>query len=629
MQNKSVTLKGRFLLSVAFIIAVNCLLFVFFLVSMERIRALKDVSYLSISTLSTWIDYRLASRESLLEKSAYRTAADRAKWKRVAFADKFRALSAAGRAVGIGGTPVELLDSLAGLWTHIADTLSRCDETFDRLETDGILRDLPPNSIAGSIADRSIPNASKLRIIAYTKQLNEADLPSAQFDRLLNELVAETDSGINVLIRNRTLIMLAIFVGINAVTFLLAFLFARWSERTEKEAERIKAQMLHMQKMESIGTLTGGIAHDFNNLLTVITGYSESLRDKMARDHPDYADLDAIYTTGLRAAELTRQLLTISSRQVVEADRHNLNWIIADMRSLLERIIGENIRMTTELCAGELVVLADKGQVEQIIINLAVNARDAMPNGGELMIRTDTISIDEQTTRTIPGSRKGDYCRIAFEDNGSGIAADIVGRIFDPFFTTKASGKGTGLGLSVVYGIVERHKGWINVYSQEGAGSVFKLYFPLAAEKTSHQPEETAAVATPRTGSRGGAERILLVEDDEQVRKFAAKVLRSHGYVVTEATGVKRAWEAIEKSILPFDLVFSDMVLEDGKGSSLAIRIHEQRPELLVLLTSGYSELNMKDVDDLRAGIQFLQKPYSSETLLQAVRAALREKRTP
>ncbi len=614
-------MKSRILMSAVLIIAVNCLLFTFFLISINRIRTLSDLSSMSTQTLAAWFEYRSAAKASLLERSSYRGTFEDAKRKRTVFAAQFSALADAGRSAGVGGRSVELLSSLASLWLHIEKSLARSDETFERMGTEGLLADLPPNSIDSALTDRDFPVSSKLQVLEYSRQLNEADLPSAQFDRLLNDLVGVLKTDTDSLILKRTISMAAIFVVINVFTFLFSYLFARRTDQTEKEAEKIKAQMLHMQKMESLGTLTGGIAHDFNNLLTVITGYSEVLLSRLGPDDPSYPELEEICKTGMRAAELTRQLLTLSSRQVLEPGKHDVNRIITDIRSLLNRIIGENIRMETDLFQKPIPIFADKGQIEQVLINLVINARDAMPGGGTLVIRTDTISVNEQTAKTIPGSHTGTFCRIAVEDSGTGIPAGNLHRIFDPFFTTKPRGKGSGLGLSVVYGIVERHKGWINVYSQEGAGSVFRIYLPIAPEAA--LPERERIPASPETPPTGHGEHVVLVEDDERVRRFAAKVLRSHGYTVTEVSTVEAAWEEIGGSGQKIDLVFSDMILEDGTGADLAARIKERTPAIPVLLASGYSELNLKNVDELSAGKLFLHKPYSPEKLLQAVHAAL------
>lgn len=614
-------MKSRILLVAAFVLLVNCLLCLFFLLSIGRIRSLKDVGQLSIQTLSAWNEFQYFSVKTLLATENYRAALETTKAKRLSFAEKYRRLSTVGRRSGIGRRTADLLDSLDGLWSHIEKTISQGDAVFERMESEGVLKALPPNSIAGSMADKDFPNGPKLLVLRFIQQVGQAELPSGQFNLLLNDLVSAVDRDVNASILRWILWMLAVFAGMNGATFFLSYVFARRSGDAEKEMERVKAQLLHSQKMEAIGTLTGGIAHDFNNLLTVILGYGSTILERLTPGDSDYADMEQVVSTGRRAAELTKQLLTLSSRQVLEPHRYDINGIITGLRSLLDRVIGENIRLETALREGEIPVFVDKGQIEQIIINLAINAKDAMPDGGNLRIGTDAISIDASATRTIPGSYAGSFCRIVFADDGTGIPEEILGRIFEPFFTTKKGGKGTGLGLSVVYGIVQRHKGWITVRSEPGAGTAFTIFLPVAADGAQ---DATARMPKPRAAvPRAGTGRILLVEDDEQVRRFASRVLESGGYAVTQVPGVGAAMEAIGKTDKPFDLVFSDVLLKDGKGSDMAVHIHETLPHLKILLTSGYSELNRKPIDELTAGMSFLQKPYSSERLLQAVHAVL------
>jgi CheY-like chemotaxis protein len=329
-------------------------------------------------------------------------------------------------------------------------------------------------------------------------------------------------------------------------------------------------------------------------------------------------EINEIYKTSIRATELTRQLLTLSRQQIIQPELLNINEVIIDVNNLIIRIINENIRMETELAPYNIPVFADKGQIEQIIVNLTINARDAMPDGGTLKIKTEIVEISDKTAKTIPHAFKGRFCCISFEDSGTGIPKEIINKIFDPFFTTKSLNKGTGLGLSVVYGIVEKHKGWINIYSEVNTGSIFKIYIPLSKEKDAqHALDSEKGISD--NWLHGENRQILIVEDDHVVRQFAANVLRKYNYEVTTAENVNSAFSIFKKSSEKFDLVFCDIILTDGKGTELISGIRKINPDVKVILTSGYSEMNMQDITKLNTEYPFLHKPYSIEKLLKMV----------
>ncbi|MCK5192711.1 MAG: response regulator [Desulfobulbaceae bacterium] len=395
-------------------------------------------------------------------------------------------------------------------------------------------------------------------------------------------------------------------------------------KRMEAEKEKMQEQLVHSQKMEAIGTLAGGIAHDFNNMLTAILGYSEFTVTMMRKDKTDPAYvkyLEQISMAARRAGNLTRQLLLFSRRQPMEYTPIDLNLSIDELLKMLGRLIGENITITANLAPDLRPFLGDKGNVEQVIMNLTVNAKDAMPQGGSLTISTENVVLDEQYCKRFSLARPGCFVRLAVEDTGEGMNEETQRHIFDPFFTTKETGKGTGLGLSVVYGIMQKHKGWINVSSQPGQGTLFEVFFPAAPplqkENGSTEPESLNAFV-------GAGERILLVEDDEVVREIASTALREHNYTILECGNIKEAKGIFEKEQGQIDLLFSDVVLPDESGIQLAENLLAQHPELPILLTSGYSDEQSQHEIINEKGYRFLQKPYDITVLLRAVEEVLK-----
>ncbi len=391
------------------------------------------------------------------------------------------------------------------------------------------------------------------------------------------------------------------------------------------ERKRLEGQLLQSQKLEAIGQLAGGVAHDFNNLLNVILGYSDlALRD-LPREAPQAARLQQIRRAAERGATLTRQLLAFSRKQVREPKVLDLNRALADVQGMLGRLIGENIEIVTSLEAGLGQVEADPGQMEQVLLNLAVNARDAMPQGGKLILETTNVDLDEAYARTHTGSRPGPHVRLAVSDTGHGMDAPTLARLFEPFFTTKPRGKGTGLGLATVYGIVKQSEGHIDVYSEPGRGSTFKIYLPRVDEKGA-APVETR----PESGvSPGGTETILLVEDDEALRALIGEILGGYGYVVLQASGPEPGLRTAQSHPGAIHLLMTDVIMPQMNGRDLAARLHAVRPDTKVLYMSGYTDEAIGHHGVISPGTHFLQKPFAMKALLRKVRTVLEDARPP
>jgi len=391
-------------------------------------------------------------------------------------------------------------------------------------------------------------------------------------------------------------------------------------KQIEDEKKKIQKQLLQSQKMESVGTLAGGIAHDFNNILQTIIGYTDLLLPEFDVDDERRGDIEEISKAGKRAASLTRQLLAFSRRQPLEAKVINLNETIKEMHKMLHRLIGEDIKLITQLDKKVMQIKADPGQIEQVIMNLAINAHDAMPKGGEVTIKTENINIDKEYCASYPEAHEGEFIRLSFSDTGCGMNKKTMARIFEPFFSTKELGRGTGLGLSVLYGIVRQHKGWINVYSEPGQGSSFKIYLPALATKV--KDHETKHLYSLK-GLKGKGERILLVEDDAAIKKFAIKVLTNKGYKIFSASTVKEALEAFAKEKGVFDLVLSDVVLPDKNGLELVEELLLQKPKLRVIMNSGYTNHKAQQETIAKKGYTFMNKPYTVNELLKTIKEAL------
>ncbi len=383
------------------------------------------------------------------------------------------------------------------------------------------------------------------------------------------------------------------------------------------ERKLLEAQFRQAQKMEAVGTLAGGIAHDFNNLLTVISGYSYMLREALQDDRKLAEDVQQIEQAAEKATGLTRQLLAFSRRQVLQPKTLGLNQVVQGMEKMLRRMIGEDIELIT-VSAPELgQVRADLGQIEQVIMNLAVNARDAMPRGGKLVFETENVELDEAYARSHMGARTGCYVQLAVSDTGVGMDAETMSHIFEPFFTTKEMGRGTGLGLSTVYGIVKQSGGYIWVYSEPGHGSTFKIYLPRVEGEHEHP--------APALGenARRGSSTILLVEDDEAVRELATRILRQHGYAVLPASGGAEAELLCRRFEGKIHLLVSDVVMPGMSGAKLARRLRRQRPEIRVLFLSGYTDNAVQPHGILKSSTAFLQKPFTAHALAEKVASVL------
>ncbi|MBI4470479.1 MAG: PAS domain S-box protein [Acidobacteria bacterium] len=382
--------------------------------------------------------------------------------------------------------------------------------------------------------------------------------------------------------------------------------------------KRIEEQFFHSQKLEAVGQLAGGIAHDFNNLLTAINGYSEISLLGLKADHPLRGNLEEIRKAGERAASLTRQLLAFSRKQVLQPKVLDLNDVVADMDKMLRRLIGEDIDLRTVLEPELGRVLADRGQLEQMIVNLVVNARDAMPRGGKLTIELANVYLDEEYASRHVSIKPGTYVRLCVHDTGEGMTPEVQKRIFEPFFTTKEAGKGTGLGLSTAYGLVKQSGGSIWVYSEPGIGTTFKVYLPCV-----HAAGITSDLTAEKTSSPGGTETILLVEDDEAVRRMVIEILRVKGYKLIEASKGPEAVEFCLRNPQPIHLVLTDVVMPGMNGRQVVDRLTALRPGLKVLYMSGYTDDSIVLQGVLEEGVAFIEKPFTPAALARRVREVL------
>jgi signal transduction histidine kinase/ActR/RegA family two-component response regulator len=390
------------------------------------------------------------------------------------------------------------------------------------------------------------------------------------------------------------------------------------SDETQKH--QLEEQLRQAQKMEAVGRLAGGVAHDFNNLLTIIKGHGELMLGKLQASDPLQRNANQIEKAANRAASLTRQLLAFSRMQVLEPKVLDLNVLVAEMCSLLKRLVREDISFTFK--AGESLgrVKADPGQIEQVIMNLTVNACDAMPTGGKLVVETRNVCVNEAMAKTRPPLTPGDYIRLSVEDTGHGMDAATKERIFEPFFTTKEMGKGTGLGLATVYGVVKQSGGCIWVESEPGKGTQFEVYLPLAHEEEDHPSQESA----PKNGTNH-SESVLIVEDEEAVLELAAEFMKSAGYKVLTARDGLEALEVAKRSG-PIKVLVTDIVMPNMRGPELAKVLKASRKNLKIVYMSGYLEFNKTD-DEFLEGSYFLQKPFSRDSLVFKVDEALKQKR--
>jgi PAS domain S-box-containing protein len=385
------------------------------------------------------------------------------------------------------------------------------------------------------------------------------------------------------------------------------------------DRRRLEEQLRQAQKMEAVGQLAGGVAHDFNNLLTAILGYCNLMLDDIPREDPLRADLEEIQSAGERAAALTRQLLAFSRRQMLQPQLVDINTIVQQLEKLLRRLISEDVELVTVLAPELHTVRVDPAAIEQILVNLAVNARDAMPVGGRLTIESANVELDEAYAIAHATVRPGRYVMLAVSDTGQGMDEATRLRVFEPFFTTKEQGKGTGLGLATVYGMVKQSGGYIWVYSELGRGTVFKVYLPPAEQRTSAQTEHAGR---RHTNDAHGWETVLLVEDEDAVRALAREVLRRHGYVVLEARHGVDALRVAERHRDDIHLMVTDVVMPHMSGRDLAERLSTVRPKMKVLFMSGYTDHAVMH-RDLTPGTAFIQKPFTPEAFARKVRSVL------
>jgi PAS domain S-box-containing protein len=389
-------------------------------------------------------------------------------------------------------------------------------------------------------------------------------------------------------------------------------------KQAEEALRHTEEQLIQAQKMEAVGRLAGGVAHDFNNLLTAIIGYSQLIQSQLEPATPMRHDIDEICTAGQRAAALTSQLLAFSRKQVLQPKILDLNTIVANTSKMLSRLIGEDIRFRTTLDPGLKRVKADPGQVEQVLMNLAVNARDAMPNGGSLSIETANIYLDERYAEHHVDVRAGHHVMLVVSDSGCGMDSKTLSNIFEPFFTTKEQGKGTGLGLATVYGIVKQSGGHIWVYSEPDKGTTFKVYLPEVEE-------EPASIQAPVQPERLplGTETVLFAEDELQVREFSSRILRGLGYKVLEAANGQEALIVAKQATEAIDILLTDVVMPQIGGKQLSEKLTLERPALKVLYLSGYTADSIVHHGVLDEGVAFLHKPFTAGDLARKVREVL------
>jgi signal transduction histidine kinase len=467
------------------------------------------------------------------------------------------------------------------------------------------------------ISDYEMPNFGGFEALQLLKESGH-DLPFILVSAVISEetAVAAMKAGAHDYIMKRNLARLA-----PAIERELREAQTRVARKAAETALRqSEEQLRQVQKIEAMGRLAAGVAHDFNNILTVITGHSELLSRQLDADDPRRKNAEQIEKAAYRAAGLTRQLLIFSRKQVIEPRVLDLNAVILDIKKMLRRLIGENIEFCTLLDPAAGHIKADPGQIEQVIMNLAVNARDAMPTGGKLTVTTANTTLDKNHLKNFPDMGAGDYVMLAIADTGTGMSEEVKAHLFEPFFTTKPPGTGTGLGLATCFGIVKQNTGHINVHSELGSGTTFKIYFPQVQSAL-----ESPRVRITPTEVAGGNETVLLVEDEPVVRELAVATLREKGYTVVEAGNGEEGLRLAQQHDGKIDLVLTDVVMPVMGGKEMADALRTSHPDTKVLFTSGYTEDALGHHGVLRPGILFLPKPYLTATLARKVREVLDE----
>lgn len=392
-------------------------------------------------------------------------------------------------------------------------------------------------------------------------------------------------------------------------------------KQEEKERAKLEAQLIQAQKMESVGRLAGGVAHDFNNMLSVILGYAELIKSQLSIDDPLMNYALEIEKAAKRSRDTTRQLLAFSRKQIISPRPMNLNDLITATQTTLSRLIGENINLRFHPESEPCPIRFDPGQIDQILINLVVNARDAMPNGGRLTIETKNVQLNENYCRKHLGAVPGSYVMLAVSDDGTGMDKKTLSHVFEPFFTTKEVGKGTGLGLATVYGIVKQNGGLIYVYSEPGQGTTFKIYLPRSVKEDEFKEEAEEAPSVDH-----GSGTVLLVEDDDMVRRMTAAMLTAIGYTVLVAETPMNALSISEKGDVPIDLLITDVVMPEMSGPELRNKMLVSRPEIKVLFMSGYTSNVIVDHGMLEEGVHFIQKPFSKNDLASKIHDVIGDK---
>jgi len=467
------------------------------------------------------------------------------------------------------------------------------------------------------ISDYEMPAFGGFEALQLLKESGH-DLPFILVSAVVSEetAVAAMKAGAHDYIMKRNLARLA-----PAIERELREAQTRMARKAAEEALRQSEEQLRQaQKLEAVGRLAAGVAHDFNNILTAIAGHSELLLRRLGADDPRRKNAEQIEKAAYRAAALTRQLLTFSRKQVIEPRVLNLNSVILNVEAMLRRLLGEDIefRMLLDSAAGH--IRADPGQIEQVIMNLGVNARDAMPKGGKLTLTTANTTLDKDQLRNVPDLCAGGYVLIAIADTGTGMSDEVKAHLFEPFFTTKPAGRGTGLGLATCFGIVKQNSGYIHVSSELGRGTTFKVYFPQVQSAL-----EPPRVRTLPTEVPGGNETVLLVEDEPMVRELTGATLREKGYTVVEAVNGQEGLRTARQYDGKIDLVLTDFIMPVMGGKEMTDALRTSHPDTKVLFTSGYTEEALGHHGVLRPGIVFLQKPYMTATLARKVREVLDE----
>ncbi len=465
------------------------------------------------------------------------------------------------------------------------------------------------------ISDYEMPGFGGFEALKVLKESGQ-DLPFILVSAVVSEetAVAAMKAGAHDYIMKRKLARL-----VPAIERELQEAQSRQARRTAEEAlQQSEQQLRQAQKLEAIARLAAGVAHDFNNILTAISGHSELLLRQLELGDSRRKNAEQIEKCAYMAAALTRQLLTFSRKQVIEPRLLELNALVGNIERMLTRLIGEDIEFRTELDPTVGRIKADPGQIEQVIMNLAVNARDALPNGGKLTITTGSVLLDEGRRKNFPALIPGKHVRLSVSDTGTGMTEQVKAHLFEPFFTTKPAGKGTGLGLATCFGIVRQSAGHIEVLSELGKGTTFNIYFPEIQDTPRPAVLEDSAMSVA-----GGKETVLLVEDESLVRELAVTTLRERGYTVMEAINGADGLRIAQKHEGKIDLVLTDVVMPVMGGRELADALHKTRPGTKILFTSGYTEEAIGHHGVLKPGMKFLQKPYLSASLARRVREAL------